>query len=271
MRKWTVFLIVLFFTTNSSRFVVGQETKKPVTSWGMPDEAAKHKRTWMAFGAKKEIWVDLLPAVQEDLARIAKTIVEFEPVTMLVRPEDRKIAAKLCGDKVELVEVALDDLWIRDTGPVFVVNGGKLGAVDLNFNGWGKKQIHANDAKVARFVAEKAGAIRLTTTLVGEGGGIEVDGAGTAIITESCFVNKNRNPGVTQADCEQELKKLLGLRKIIWLPGVRGKDITDGHTDFYARFAKPGLQKALRSDPDLTTPVRWSLGWKVMRSRSTTR
>jgi agmatine deiminase len=206
----------------------------------MPDEAAKHRRTWMAFGATKKIWADLLPAVQEDLARIAKTIVEFEPVTMLVRPEDRKRAAKLCGDKVELVEVALDDLWIRDTGPVFVVSGGKLGAVDLNFNGWGKKQAHANDAKVARFVAEKAGATRLTTTLVGEGGGIEVDGAGTAIITASCFVNKNRNPGLTQVDCELELKKLLGLRKIVWLPGVRGKDITDGHTDFYARFAKPG-------------------------------
>jgi agmatine deiminase len=221
-------------------FALGQEAKQPVPAWVMPDEAAKHKRTWMAFGAKKEIWADLLPVVQEDLARIAKTIVEFEPVTMLVRPEDRKLAAKLCGEKVELLEVALDDLWIRDTGPLFVVAGNKLGAVDLNFNGWGKKQAHANDAKVARFVAEKAGATRLTTTLVGEGGGIEVDGAGTAIITESCMVNKNRNPGVTKDACEQELKKLLGLRKIIWLPGVRGKDITDGHTDFYARFAKPG-------------------------------
>jgi agmatine deiminase len=227
-------------TAKSVNFAVGQDIKQPVAAWAMPDEAAKHKRTWMAFGAKKAIWDDLLPAVQEDLARIAKTIAEFEPVTMLVRPEDRKLAAKLCGEKVELVEVALDDLWIRDTGPVFVVDGKRLGAVDLNFNGWGKKQVHANDAKVARFVAEKAGATRLTTTLVAEGGGIEVDGAGTAIITECCIVNKNRNPGVTKEACEQELKKLLGLRRIIWLPGVRGKDITDGHTDFYARFAQPG-------------------------------
>lgn len=222
---------------------MGQEAKPPKadTAWRMPDESAKHKRTWMAFGARKEIWADLLPDVQGDLARIAKTIAVFEPVTMLVRPEDRKLAAKLCGEKVELVETALDDLWVRDTGPVFVVSGeGKLGAVDLNFNGWGKKQVHKNDAKVARFVAEKSGATLVATKLVGEGGGIEVDGAGTAIITESCFINKNRNPGVTQTDCEQELKKLLGLRKIIWLPGVRGKDITDGHTDFYARFAKSG-------------------------------
>ena len=85
--------------------------------------------------------------------------------------------------------------------------------------------------------------------LVLEGGGIEVDGHGTAIITESCVLNKNRNPGVSKAQCELELKRLLGLEKILWLPGVKGKDITDGHTDFYARFARPGVVIA-GYDPD---------------------
>lgn len=87
--------------------------------------------------------------------------------------------------------------------------------------------------------------------MVGEGGGIEVDGHGTAIITESCFVNANRNPGYSRADIDAELKKRLGLRKIIWLPGIAGKDITDGHTDFYARFVKPGVVvAALDTDPE---------------------
>ena len=115
-----------------------------------------------------------------------------------------------------------------------------MGAVDLNFNGWGKKQTHKNDAKVARFVSDKASAVYLKSDLVGEGGGLEVDGHGTAIVTESCLVNQNRNPKLDKADCERELKKRLGVRTIIWLPGVRGKDITDGHTDFYARFAGRG-------------------------------
>ena len=218
---------------------VAQDDKKPLAddAWFMPDESAKHKRTWMAFGPRKEIWDDLLPEVQANLGLIATTIAEFEPVTMLVRPEDRKLAARLCGEKVELVDAALDDLWIRDTGPLFVVNrAGKRGAVDLNFNGWGKKQAHLNDATVAKLVAETASATYLKSELVGEGGGIEVDGHGTAIVTESCFLNENRNPKLEKADCEKSLKQLLGLRKIIWLPGIRGKDITDGHTDFYARF-----------------------------------
>lgn len=89
----------------------------------------------------------------------------------------------------------------------------------------------------------------LATRLVLEGGGIEVDGEGTAIITQSCVLNANRNSGLSKAQCEAELSRLLGLRKIIWLPGIAGKDITDGHTDFYARFTSPGVVVA-GLDPD---------------------
>lgn len=161
---------------------------------------------------------------------------------MLVRPGDMKLAGKLCGDRVTLVEAALNDLWIRDTGPTFVVNEtGDLGAADLNFNGWGEKQDYDDDATVAELVAKHTKAVHLKTSLVGEGGGIEVDGEGTSIITESCFLNDNRNPDLEKSEVETELKRLLGLRKVIWLPGVKGKDITDGHTDFYARFARPGV------------------------------
>lgn len=88
------------------------------------------------------------------------------------------------------------------------------------------------------------------TDLVLEGGGIEVDGEGTAIITESCVLNENRNPGKSKKDVEAKLADLLGLKKIIWLPGIAGRDITDGHTDFYARFARPGIVVAgLDTDP----------------------
>jgi agmatine deiminase len=210
----------------------------------MPDEAEPHERTWMAFGAHLDIWgKKLLPVVQQDLANIAIAIARFEPVSMLVPPKDMSTANRLLGrSKVELIEQMVDDFWVRDSGPVFVTNAqGQKAAVDFNFNGWGNKQKHAYDAKVAAFIAGRAGTPRLTTTLVLEGGGIEVDGHGTAIITESCVLNDNRNPGVSKAACEVELKRLLGLEKILWLPGIKGKDITDGHTDFYARFASPGV------------------------------
>lgn len=212
-------------------------------SWTIPDEAAPHKRTWMAFGASATIWGKrLLPDVQRNLATLARTIARYEPVTMLVRQGDHALGRELTASAVELVVCPLDDLWVRDTGPVFMVNrqGGKA-ALDLNFNGWGNKQAHADDANVAAFVARQAGVAVLNTKLVLEGGGIETDGQGTAIISESCVVHANRNPRLSKAQIEVELKAMLGLEHIIWLPGIKGRDITDGHTDFYARFARPGV------------------------------
>lgn len=229
----------------------GRTLKIQKNLWFMPDEAEQHKRTWMAFGASKQIWGSrLLPEVQRNLATIAKTIAKYEPVSMLVRANDYNFAKKLVGPTVELIKFPLDDLWMRDTGPVFVITEeGKKAAIDFNFNGWGEKQEYARDAKVAGFVSARSKTKTLTTGLVLEGGGIEVDGHGTAIITESCVLNPNRNPGVSKKECEKELKELLGLEKIIWLPGIAGKDITDGHTDFYARFARPGVVVA-GFDPD---------------------
>ncbi len=219
--------------------------------WFMPDEAEPHRRTWMAFGAGQKIWgKKLLPEVQRNLATIAKTIARYEPVSMLVNQADLGTAKQLVGSQVQLVVAPLDDLWIRDTGPVFVVNRqGKKAAVDLNFNGWGGKQEFARDAQVAELIAAHAGVEVVHTELVLEGGGIEVDGHGTAIIAESCVLNANRNPGVEKVEFEEEISGLLGLKKIIWLPGIRGQDVTDGHTDFYARFARTGVVLA-GYDPD---------------------
>ncbi len=217
----------------------------------MPDEGEPHHRTWMAFGASQKIWGrQLLPEVQRNLANIALTIAEYEPVSMLVRSSDIAIAKRLMGSKVELITCPLDDLWMRDIGPVFIVTKqGEKQAIDFNFNGWGEKQAFDNDAKVVGIVAELAGTKYTKSKLILEGGGLEVDGHGTAIITESCVLNDNRNPGVSKTECEKELKQLLGLEKIIWLPGIKGRDITDGHTDFYARFTQPGVVVAAY-DPD---------------------
>ncbi|MEN9434360.1 MAG: putative agmatine deiminase [Pseudomonadota bacterium] len=223
------------------------------STWRMPDESEPHTRTWMAFGASAGIWgKKLLPEVQRSLALIANTIVKYEPVSMLVREAELAVAEKLLNDQVTIVPYTMNDLWIRDTGPTFVVDdAGQKAAINFNFNGWGNKQRHDLDKGVAPWVAKQAGVKVLGASLVMEGGCIEVDGHGTAIITESCILNKNRNPNVSKDQFEDLLMPLLGLDKIIWLPGIKGKDITDGHTDFYARFARPGVVLAgYEPDPD---------------------
>ncbi len=224
--------------------------------WFMPDEGDPHVRTWMSFGADETTWgKKLVEEVRRNLALVAQTIARFEPVTLCVREEEAELAKKYFSslDNIEWLFCPLDDLWIRDYGAVFLVNeAGDRAAVDFNFNGWGEKQEFEQDAKVAALIAEHVDVELVETDLILEGGGIEVDGEGTAIITESCVRNENRNPGVSKSECEEELMELLGLDKILWLPGVKDADITDGHTDFYARFAGPGVVVAgLEPNPKL--------------------
>ena len=222
----------------------------------MPEEGSPHERTWMSFVANDSIWSKRqIPEVKRNLALIATTIAKYEPVSLLVSPEDYNEAATLLAGThkhpIKLVAFSTDDLWLRDTGPTFVKGSdGRKYAIDFNFNGWGYKQEHQLDAKVARFIGNHTGATVRSAKLVLEGGCFEVDGAGTAIVTRSCGINDNRNPGLSQAAIEEELKTLLGLRKIIWLEGIKGRDITDGHTDFYARFIRPGAVMVSRdNDP----------------------
>lgn len=230
--------------------------------WYMPDEGDKHQRAFISFGAQEAIWEDFTPDVQAAIGRIARAIADYEPVTVFCRESERDLAEEHCGTaNITYVITALDDIWMRDISANFVIDGqGGLGAVDFNFNGWGNKQRHGEDAKVAAQVAKIGQARYLRSDLVGEGGGIEVDGHGTGIMTESSWINANRNPEWSKAEVEEELKARLGLRKIIWLPGIKGKDITDAHVDFYARFVKPGVVIAnLDNDPD-------SYDYKVTRA-----
>ena len=242
---------LLASTLGSSTLFASLPAQAANSSWRMPDEGEPHAATWMAFGASEAIWGrKLLGGVRDSQARIAEAIADYETVNLLVREQEYELAYRLCGGAANLVVTPLDDLWLRDSGPVFVEDAkGQRAAINFNFNGWGKKQNHANDAKVAARVAAHSRTPLLNTRLVLEGGGIEVDGEGTAIITESCVLNRNRNPGLSKAACEAELKRLLGLQKIVWLPGIAGRDITDGHTDFYARFAGPGVV-VVHSDTD---------------------
>ncbi len=214
----------------------------------MPDESEPHQQTWMSFVANDYIWSKKqIPEVKKNLALIARTIAKYEPVTMLVSPSDYRQAMNLLGGldnhnhPIRLIKFTTDDLWLRDTGPTFVItNDHRKKGINFNFNGWGEKQEHTYDSKVADFITQTAKATIKNTLLTLEGGCFEVDGHGTAILTKSCVLNNNRNPYLSQPQVEKELKSLLGLKKIIWLEGIKGKDITDGHTDFYARFSKKG-------------------------------
>jgi agmatine deiminase len=208
--------------------------------WFVPADHMPHTRTWMAWPARRDIWGAMLPGVRADVARVARAVARFEPVAMVARPDQAREAAQATGTNVEIVQLVNDDLWMRDMGPVFLVNGhGGLAGLDLNFNGWGNKQVHPNDARIAREILALLGVKRFRAPFVSEGGALEVDGDGTVMATESSIINPNRNPGQPKARLTGEICRYLGTRKMIWVPGLKGHDITDDHIDGLARFVRP--------------------------------
>lgn len=207
----------------------------------MPAEWAPHERTLMGWPSRAEIWGDHLDEAEAEYIAVAQAIAAHEPLTMLVRPADADRAATRLGPGIDVVEIPLDDSWLRDTGPVYVTGHGRRAAVDFRFNAWGRKfEPFADDAALAERWLERTGETRIDADLVCEGGAIATDGEGTILTTESCLLNPNRNPSLTRAEIERRLAGALGASRVIWVPYAIDDRDTDGHIDLVAAFSAPG-------------------------------
>ena len=222
----------------------------------MPAEWERHACCWMSWPSRADQWVDGLAGAQSTYAAVARAIRRFEPVKMVAEPDSAAEARAQCGPDIEVIPLALDDPWMRDSGPTFLKRGdGATAGNAWRFNSWGgKTPEYANNARLAGRVLSLAAAPVYQSSLCLEGGAIHTDGAGTVVTTESVVLNPNRNPGITKAAAELELRQALGATQVIWLPGDPDSvfvDITDGHIDGLLSFVKPGVV-IYESDPTAT-------------------
>ncbi len=217
----------------------------------MPAEWEPHERCWMQWPYRDGfVWPDVAKT-QAAYARVAQAIRRFEPVTMIVNDNELENAQAHCGDTIDYVVMDLDDSWARDSGPNFVKNGDKLAASIFHFNAWGQKYPKTrNDAAVGHRIAEQLDIPTFTSNVFMEGGGINVDGQGTILTSESCILNDNRNPGLMKAEAETILCEALGGSIVIWVPGDPLDHETDGHIDGLACFTRPGAVLCEVGSPD---------------------
>jgi agmatine deiminase len=229
-------------------------TDQQTPLWTMPAETDPHDCTWMAWPAHGYTLGE--SATEADEARatwagVANAIAEHEPLNVLVPPAELAVARRLLAADVVLHDVPLDDAWYRDIGPTFVLGRGddggeRLGAVNWVFNGWGQQEwAHwEHDAVASSVATEASGALRIDSPLVNEGGGIQTDGRGTFLVTETVQLDPLRNPGWSCEDVERELARTVGARTVIWLPRGLTRDSerygTKGHVDIVAGFSAPG-------------------------------
>jgi len=246
---------------------------RPLTAWSgtprrdgfrMPGRWVEHERTLVSWPCLE--W-PFAPGHLEDAKRewaeVILAIRRFEPVTVIANPGSGDEVREACGDTVDVAEIPIDDSWIRDNGPIFVVDGrGAVAMTHFGFNAWGEKlPAWANDAAVGERLAERMGIRRYVAPIIAEGGGITCDSEGTIITTESVLLNPNRNPGLSKADIEAVLLEYLGAEKVIWLPYGLAEDMgptgTDGHSDNVVQFIRPG-QVLFQAAPNRSNP-NWEL------------
>ncbi|MFJ8260744.1 agmatine/peptidylarginine deiminase [Rummeliibacillus sp. NPDC094406] len=219
--------------------------KQYVGKYTMPDESSKHEGTWLqwphtfTYGKGYEekvepIWIEMTAALSEgeNVHIIAYDKYEKNYIYNLLYDEGINM------DKIDFYIVPTDDVWARDTAPIFVYDKDKnMKMMDWGFNGWGKKTPYKKDALMPSVLSKQLGMDRIDlNAVVLEGGAFELDGNGTFLSTRSAVLNKNRNPNITEAEFEKYIKEYLDATNFIWLDGVPGLDITDFHIDGFAKF-----------------------------------
>lgn len=226
----------------------------------MPAESAPHELCLMAWPCRRELWGAELNAAKEAYATVARAIAGpgSEPVLMVAAPGDGEEARDSCGsDGIEVIEEPIDDSWLRDSGPIYVLGaGGARAGVDFVFNAWGEKFAPWDrDAAIAQRLLARLGHERIAVPLVLEGGAICADGAGMLLTTEQCLLHPSRNPSFSREQIESALCEALGAERVLWLgQGLVEDRDTDGHVDLIAAFTSPGrvlLQRVDdRADPN---------------------
>lgn len=214
----------------------------------MPAEWEPHAATWTAWPRDDDYWSGALEGAKQDFVGFLQAVADRERVQLLVHDDEAEADVRdRLGDiiqagNIQLHRIPQRDIWLRDSGPIFVQRDGQLEAVNWIFNGWGNRfpaqldnQIPAHITTALKLEAESIHS----PGIVLEGGAIEVNGEGLAITTRQCLLSPNRNPGLTEADLEQYLRIYLGIETLIWLEqGLEG-DHTDGHVDTITRFVGP--------------------------------
>jgi len=234
----------------------------------MPAEWTPHTAVWTAWPHDPEQWLEGLEAPRRSLMQMVSAIVDLdgdrprgERVELLVRNTDDEAAARaLLGASavgVNFHRANYGDVWLRDTGPIFVVRDGELSAARFRFDGWGGKYLMDGDPELGAQIMAWTGVRGAAYDFVLEGGAIEVDGAGVVMTTKQCLLGGARNPGLDQGALEARLRWALGVERVVWLDRGLENDHTDGHIDTLARFVAPGVVACM--EPAAGDPNREAL------------
>jgi len=238
----------------------------------MPAEWERHEATWLAWPHHDADWPGKMDAVRWVYGEMVRKLSPGEIVRILVRhPAEQKLAAdrlRRAGCEMKNVRFIVhptNRAWVRDSGPIFVQRSAaalyerranmaaatdrryrkaETAIVHFHFNAWARHADWQKDRRIPEMAARKLGKRLFHAVLNGkpfvlEGGGIEVNGRGTLLTTEECYLHPKiqvRNPGLTRAQYDEAFQKFLGVKNVFWLRHGTAGDDTHGHVDDVCRF-----------------------------------
>lgn len=225
----------------------------------MPAEWEPQAAVWFSWPHNHATWPGQFRPIPGVFAEIVAQISRFEPVRINCAANLQPRAKRLCTQagadmtRVTFFNHPTNDAWCRDHGPIFVRNDrtGEVAVTDWVHNAWGGKYpAYDLDNQIPPRIAQKLGLRRFENDMVLEGGSLDVNGQGLLLTSEQCLLNKNRNPHLTRAQIEQNLRDYLGVQQVLWVgEGIAGDD-TDGHVDDMSRFFKAdGIVTVVEPDP----------------------
>jgi agmatine deiminase len=222
----------------------------------MPAEWDRHEATWLGWPHESSDWPGKMLAIRWVYGEMIRKLSAGERVRLCVESKaDEKTARyviEAAGGNVKQVDFLpfpTNRGWMRDSGPIFVRHPrtGAKQIVHWHFNAWARYNNWRKDRVIPELAAKRY-KLPLVHARLGdrdiilEGGGIDVNGRGTVLTTEECYLDPKtqvRNPGLSKAEFEQALKEYLGVTNILWLGhGIVGDD-THGHIDDLCRFVNP--------------------------------
>ncbi|MBD5257319.1 MAG: agmatine deiminase family protein [Barnesiella sp.] len=212
----------------------------------MPAEWEPNGAVLIAWPHADTDWAYMLDDVTKCYIDIVHAIVDSGAIPVVVAPDialPKKYLADIDGSRIIFCQVATNDTWARDFGPITVKDGDTTRLLDFCFNGWGLKfaacldnLINSKLSRASLFTAPLENHLGFVL----EGGSIESDGCGTILTTSECLLSPNRNGDLSREQVEEYLCKALGARRVLWVDhGYLAGDDTDSHIDTLARLA-PG-------------------------------
>ncbi|HEX6072605.1 MAG TPA: agmatine deiminase family protein [Sphingomicrobium sp.] len=218
-------------------------------------EWAPHEAVWIGFPSDPELWLGDLKKAEREVAAFAEAVQaegKGEKVWLVAAHEGAATSARELCPFAQIIVEPFGDIWLRDTGPIVLGSGKQRHARGFGFNGWGGEYDLEGDQNIGERLADCANLPFDKADWILEGGAIDGDGSGTAVTTEQCLLNPNRNT-MTREETEARLLSDLGFERVVWLgPGLMN-DHTDGHVDNLARFVAPGrvaIPTPAKDDPN---------------------